>query len=119
MTSDLKRCSRCRKTKPREDFNRNRSKPGGRHQYCRECAKGFGRDPVRYAETIRAWVAANPEKRHAHNLLNDAVRTGKIIRPDSCEDCGSDSPLHAHHTDYSQPLDVRWLCASCHRRRHE
>jgi hypothetical protein len=26
--------------------------------------------------------------------------------------------LHAHHDDYSRPLDVVWLCPSCHRQHH-
>jgi hypothetical protein len=26
--------------------------------------------------------------------------------------------LEAHHTDYSRPLEVEWLCVSCHRNHH-
>ena len=26
--------------------------------------------------------------------------------------------LHGHHEDYSQPLEVVWLCAPCHGLRH-
>lgn len=28
------------------------------------------------------------------------------------------TPVHAHHEDYSRPLDVVWLCRCCHARRH-
>ena len=26
--------------------------------------------------------------------------------------------MEAHHDDYSKPFEVRWLCASCHKRLH-
>jgi hypothetical protein len=29
--------------------------------------------------------------------------------------CGEDyATLHAHHTDYTKPLLVTWLCPACH-----
>ncbi len=35
-----------------------------------------------------------------------------------CALCASDQNVHAHHRDYSRPLDVVWLCAKCHHRVH-
>jgi hypothetical protein len=31
--------------------------------------------------------------------------------------CGA-TKTEAHHTDYSRPLDVVWLCKHCHRLLH-
>ena len=67
---------------------------------------------------------AAPEKIKAQNALNYAVSRGTIT-PEPCEQCG-DFPflhdgrrgVHAHHDDYSKPLDVRWLCVSCHGKEH-
>jgi hypothetical protein len=51
----------------------------------------------------------------AHSAVAYAVKTGKLIKPASCEQCGADKPLEAAHHDYAQPLQVRWLCRTCHR----
>ena len=56
----------------------------------------------------------NPEKDKARVKLNDAVQSGKIHKPLYCSSCDSDRHLEAHHTDYSKPLEVTWLCKSCH-----
>jgi ribosomal protein L44E len=62
------------------------------------------------------------EQRRAHYQLNKAVALGQIERPDACEKCGyvgrATRDIHGHHDDYSRPLDVRWLCSSCHKRHH-
>jgi hypothetical protein len=51
-------------------------------------------------------------KNRARQALRDAIRRGKII-PQPCEKCGY--PLtDGHHTDYAKPLDVQWLCRTCH-----
>jgi len=62
----------------------------------------------------RSWRANNPEKYRAQNKLNNAIRDHKISRPIICDICGGGGVIHAHHTDYSRPLDVIWLCARCH-----
>ena len=60
----------------------------------------------------------NPEKHKARSMLNYAVRSGKIHKPLYCSCCDSDKHLEAHHTDYSKPLEVTWLCRTCHRELH-
>ena len=35
-----KRCPRCKKEKPREDFHKNASRPNGLQTWCKECQKG-------------------------------------------------------------------------------
>jgi ribosomal protein S27AE len=64
---------------------------------------------------------ANPRKKdlttpkeRARSKLRYAVWSGKITKPSVCDDCGSGSNIQGHHDDYSQPLAVRWLCATCH-----
>ncbi len=61
--------------------------------------------------------AADPK---AHAAVQKAVAKGELFRPDVCEKCGEPprgkSKIHAHHADYSKPLDVEWLCAKCHRK---
>ena len=51
------------------------------------------------------------------NVVRDAIRRGELTR-DACEVCGSDRNVDAHHDDYTKPLDVRWLCRSCHQKHH-
>ena len=67
-------------------------------------------------ERIREWKQRNPNKTRAHSVVNNAVMRGKLQRQ-PCESCG-DASTEAHHDDYSRPLDVRWLCRTCHARHH-
>lgn len=58
----------------------------------------------------------NPDKHSAVKIVSQALKTGKLVKPKSCEDCkNDDSNLEAHHTDYAKPLDVVWLCSRCHK----
>jgi hypothetical protein len=59
------------------------------------------------------------EKENARGLVRQAVRDGTIKKPHTCEKCGLARLLHGHHEDYSKPLDVLWLCASCHAKEHK
>lgn len=70
--------------------------------------------------------ASYPEQERAKRATSRAIQSGAIVRPNLCEQCGhSPEPnragkptIHAHHHDYSKPLEVRWLCALCHAREH-
>lgn len=65
----------------------------------------------------RQWQLAHPEKYAAQRLAYQATKDGTLVRPDTCSRCPNPKP-HAHHEDYSKPLEVVWLCAECHRQRH-
>jgi hypothetical protein len=54
----------------------------------------------------------------ARKSLDTAVRRGKVVRPAHCSLCGIACKPHGHHDDYTKRLDVRWLCARCHKNVH-
>lgn len=80
-------------------------------EYFREYLKA---NPERRHAYISAWNNENAEKRRAHSIFWRALRTGLIVRPDSCSSCGAKGRIEAHHANYAQPLAVQWLCKPCH-----
>jgi len=50
-------------------------------------------------------------------MVAKAVTSGTLSKH-PCEKCGSIERLCAHHEDYSKPMDIHLLCASCHSRYH-
>jgi hypothetical protein len=60
----------------------------------------------------------------AHYLVAKAIKSGELVRPDTCDVCGK-SPNPAkngrtqiqahHHRGYDNPLDVQWVCQLCHK----
>jgi len=59
----------------------------------------------------------HPEATRAHKKVYDALQSGKLVKG-LCANCGSSASVHAHHDDYSKPLEVTWLCSKCHRILH-
>lgn len=127
--SDNGRCKECIKSRVRSNRAKNAD------YYRAYDAMRFKRDPWRlegnlkrqatpeYREekkkTTRKWLDNNPEKRSAHLMVQNAVNRGEIIKPSSCSICGrNDCRIHGHHTDYSKPLEVMWLCPKCHMDQH-
>lgn len=53
-----------------------------------------------------------PDKYRARQAVSVAIRKG-ALKKQPCERCGA-TRVHAHHEDYSNPLDVIWLCSQCH-----
>lgn len=97
-------------------------------------------NPERASAAIKAWEQAHPEKAReraqrwqnqnpertrflnaVYKTVKRALKKGLLVRPDTCEVCGGPGPIEAAHSDYSKPLEVRWLCLPCHRTwdRHE
>lgn len=130
---------------PLTAFGKNRAKADGLSDDCRECHRvAAAKRRAEFPELTReqtAKSASRPEavlakrkymseyqrrpdvkQRHkARNAVKDALLSGRMVRPQCCEACESCPPprdLHAHHADYSRPLDVRWLCRQCHAKVH-
>ena len=67
----------------------------------------------------KKWIQHNQVKHAAHTILRNALRSGNVITPKICSECGSKGRIHGHHDDYAFPLVVRWLCQQCHSKWHK
>ena len=56
------------------------------------------------------------QKKKARAKVNRAITSGKLLKQ-PCEVCGN-KKADAHHDDYNKPLEVRWMCRSCHKKWH-
>lgn len=63
---------------------------------------------------IRHWKLY-PEKRKARYIISNAIRLGKIVKK-NCEICKEKA--EAHHPNYLEPLNIRWLCKKHHEEIH-
>lgn len=62
------------------------------------------------------WKQANPLACWTHAATHAALRRG-LLQRQPCSICGSE-PADAHHSDYTRPLRVKWLCRRCHKAEH-
>lgn len=93
---------------------RNRRKlPSGRDAYREACR--------RYYENNReAFIERRKSIKHlVRQSVIKAIGEGILVRPNRCSECTSVAFCEGHHDDYSKPLDVRWLCISCHQNHHK
>lgn len=130
-----KECFKCGVTKTLSDFYKHPKMKDGRLNKCIECTKlDVSRNRLANVDHYReydrrrgnrqdksyrdSYKERYPNKYRAHNAVSNAVRDGKIKRGTECELCKTENNIHAHHDDYAKPLDVRWLCAVCHKAWH-
>lgn len=126
------RCKECHKLKVKEnreanadyyreyDAKRFQDDPKVRQRHKRYQATEAGRESTRKAR--QKWINKRPEARAAHLILGNAVRDGKIQKPNHCSRCNAvkkSRHIHAHHHDYTKPLDVTWICVQCHKDEHK
>ena len=69
-------------------------------------------DPV----SVKRYRINHPAKYVAHRILWNAIRSGKI-KKGKCKVCGCEK-VEGHHHDYTDPLDVTWLCRKHHKGFH-
>lgn len=69
---------------------------------------------AKMAAQRKKWRNVDPLRARAHARLSYAVDRGYVVRPDACEQCGKECKPDGAHFTYDRPLDVRWLCRSCH-----
>lgn len=132
-----KQCFKCKIMKPIAEFYKHKTMKDGYLNKCKDCAKRdiriFRRDNdhVREYDRKRAktekrktftkfyneqWRLLNPDSWKAHWTVHNAINRGELIKQ-PCKICG-ELKVHAHHKDYSKPLDVEWFCARHHSKYH-
>jgi len=131
----MKKCFKCDEIKPMDGFYKHKSMPDGHLNKCKECTKLDARkNRVGNIEYYREYDRKRgnrqsksylddyrnryQRKYKAHNMVNNAIRDGKLFS-EPCSECGATESLHAHHDDYARPLNVRWLCAAHHKQWHD
>lgn len=101
-----------------KDYDRNRAGRSDRVE-ARARYQKTEKGKLRSAEAKKRWIENNVVKRGAHVLVGNAIRIGILVKPESCSRCQSSGKVSAHHDDYSKPLEVRWLCSTCHAEHHK
>ena len=85
--------------------------------YAREYRKKY---PEKVKSIIDSYRKDNVIKIKSHDTVNNAVKSGNLIKPKCCSACGDEPKvIHGHHCDYSKPLEVMWLCVKCHKAWHQ
>tara|TARA_R110002110_G_C13168146_1_gene692424 strand:+ start:167 stop:694 length:528 start_codon:yes stop_codon:yes gene_type:complete len=144
----MKKCFKCGVIKGKGDFYKHPQMADGLLGKCKECTKKDSEARRIEKEKDPEWAELEAERHRvksrahtirkkgfskgtvfkrfdfgcaksqkiANNKLGNAVRDGKIKRMPCCV-CGK-SKTEGHHEDYSNPLDVIWLCKKHHTDRH-
>ena len=112
------RCKTCNKFKNLSEFTRSKRSPSGYEHRCLVCRADWQRDynkthngRAKHNKIVKALIDKHPERRRAYYKVFKAIKDGVLVKQ-PCEICETPK-TQAVHTDYSQPLNVRWLCRLC------
>lgn len=136
----MKKCFKCLCEKPLEAFYPHSKMKDGRLNKCKDCTKRDASENrqknlerIRSYDRMRAamphrvaaqearqkrWLAEHQDRRKAQIRLGNAVRDKKIVPWPVCEIPECNCKPEAHHSDYSRPLMVTWLCRAHHMQAH-
>jgi uncharacterized protein (DUF983 family) len=115
----MKYCTKCKTSKSKEEFAKNKTAKDGLQHYCRTCYTKIHREyrKTKEGKSVRAQNArdyrAKGENISTHAVrVHFAVKKG-ILQKEPCAVCGEEN-VQAHHEDYSDSLKVVWLCQKHH-----
>lgn len=113
-------CNRCGDYYPAPEMVFLHGRP---HTLCLECnrrrvRKWKKRNPKKVTDITVKYGQRNKEKRRAVDRFRRAVKAGKFCYPLVCSECGKPGKIHAHHSDYTKPYQVIFLCPQCHSNKH-
>jgi hypothetical protein len=134
-----KTCFKCGEIQPIESFYKHPMMADGHLGKCKTCTKKDVRayyranpqghrayekrreqTPERKAQKIEAQRrhrAKHSVQSKARSITQHALNAGLLV-PAPCVGCATTERIEAHHEDYYKPLEVVWLCFSCHRKKH-
>ena len=75
-------------------------------------------NPEKAREARRRWDRENRHKKLAHLRVKRALAKGVIEKSLFCVLCGNTGNTEGHHSDYTEPLNVLWVCKKCHMKIH-
>ncbi len=127
---DLWRCITCGRWYSDVHYYKNKRYKNGLQSQCKMCHSNtvyVSSDWDNRQRLNREWMARTGYNRSRRGTIeticryktNNAVASGKLLKPKVCSQCGSrDRTIQAHHLDYSDPFDIVWLCTVCHGKEH-
>jgi hypothetical protein len=130
----MKICFKCGENKNLSEFYKHKRMGDGYLGKCKSCAKidvtenrnkninhyrKYDRDRGnrQKPEYFKKLKTLYPNQYKSQTMVGNAIRDGKLFKK-PCEICGSEDSVHAHHDNYLEPLNVRWLCAAHHSEWH-
>ncbi len=110
-------CGVCGKCKRRVYMRQWYARPENtdRHRATSRASRDRRLAAVQAYDRKRGFRVYDAVKVAARRAVGHAVARGTIT-PGPCEVCGQKA--EAHHDDYSEPLEVRWLCRPHHAQLH-
>ena len=111
-------CRLCGKYKPLEQFVKNKKSKSGYETRCLACRANWQREYTQtnkgrssHRQANKKLADQHPERTRAYYRVHRALKQGVLIKASQCEDLDCTvNQVQAFHTDYTQPLNVRWLC---------
>lgn len=126
----VKLCNGCHKLHPITEYSSSSGYSDGLNDRCYYCCHeetarnnkkrkwepGYQHRKIK--ESLDRQAKENPDyylkKEVCRATTNYYIRAGILVRSSKCDVCGKECVPHAHHRNYDDPMDIAWLCTSCH-----